>query len=149
MFSKAYYLVIQQYFYRNMLFVNNGLEVNRICRPPLLPLVFRDTYGRLRPSSWSLTNYVALLWAEVGQPWSKVCTVLWRSNIVTVGSNPILKMDICLVFFCICFVLCMREASQRVSPCTKRPTEGLQIDFETPQKNGKFWAALVCLKIVC
>jgi hypothetical protein len=84
-----------------------------------------------------LANYVAVLWVEVGQSWSKVCTVLWRSNIVTVGSNSVLKMDMCLVFFCICFVLCMREASQRVNPCTKRPTEGLQIDFETP-KMGNF-----------
>jgi len=31
--------------------------------------------AQVRPSGESLTNYVALLWVKVGQPWNKVCFI--------------------------------------------------------------------------
>ena len=47
---------------RNLPFVNNGLLVNLVSSPSIY------VYAQIRPSGESLTNYVALLWIEVGQP---------------------------------------------------------------------------------
>ena len=58
--KSAYCLVIQQYFYRNLLFVNNSLLVNSSPPPPPRLLV--------RPSGESVTTYVTLLLIEFGQP---------------------------------------------------------------------------------
>jgi len=61
--NKAYNLVIQQFFQHNLLFANNGLLVNSFLPPPSV-----YTYTHVRSTGESLTNYVALLRVEIGQP---------------------------------------------------------------------------------
>ena len=67
-FRTACYLVLQPYFERNLVFVSNGVLVN--LPPPLPPP--RYMYTQARPSGESLSNYVVLLWVDVGQPCTKL-----------------------------------------------------------------------------
>jgi protoporphyrinogen oxidase len=50
----------------NLLFVNNGVQVNSTPSPPF-DVCIRST--QVLPSGESGTNYVSLLFVEVGQPW--------------------------------------------------------------------------------
>jgi hypothetical protein len=50
-----------RYFYCQIFFLNNGVTVNT--NTP------RYMYTQVKPSDESWTNYVALPWFEVGQPW--------------------------------------------------------------------------------
>ena len=66
-FNKAYYPVIQPYFESNVFFVNTGFFLNS--PPPLAtPNAFRNMYTHARPTSEYLTNNVAAVGIEVGQP---------------------------------------------------------------------------------
>ena len=40
-------------------------------------LTFRYMYAQVRPSGWSLMNYVALLWVEVDKPSIVECLGFW------------------------------------------------------------------------
>ena len=64
MFSTVSALPVSRIFIvTNLLFVNDGLRVN----PTPAPL-FGYMFTHARPSGESLTNYVAVLSVEVGQP---------------------------------------------------------------------------------
>jgi hypothetical protein len=62
----------------NLLFVNNIGLVNSILPPPLSLYIYARSrvcvcvyvYMQVLFSGESLTNYVALLWTESGQPWA-------------------------------------------------------------------------------
>jgi hypothetical protein len=80
-FSKAYSLVTQLHLLRNVLLVNNGLLVNSSA-----PFRNMDTQGW--PQASRLTNYVSLLWVEVGQPWPR------SSNCLSSADFPTKNMQI-------------------------------------------------------
>ena len=60
-FSTAFCLVIQQYFERKLLFVNDGVLVNSIPGTR-----FRYMYTQVLLAGEFLKKYVPLLWVEVG-----------------------------------------------------------------------------------
>ena len=101
--------------------------------PPLFDLCIYKCNPRASPC--------LLCGPPVGWSWpTLVSSVYCPLALRTVGSNPILKIDMCL--FCICCVLCLGEPTRRVSPFTRRPAEGLQIDFETQKMRnfGLLWS---------
>ena len=68
-FSTACYLVIHPYFWRHFLSVNERDIVSSPPPPP--PPIHAEGYTPVLSSGQSLTNYVALLCAKVGQPSSR------------------------------------------------------------------------------
>ena len=70
---RSYNLVIQQYFQRNLLFVNNGV----ILTSTSPPLSVRYMCTEVLPSCES-TICVALLWFEISQPSFKPCVSIPR-----------------------------------------------------------------------
>ena len=89
-FSKSDCLVSQPYLQRNLLFVYTCVLVNSrvyvcvcVCVCVFVCVCFLASRIYLRPSCGSLTNFVALLKVEDGQPWFKMSVSVPSNSIST------------------------------------------------------------------